>query len=134
MPKATVYHDGECPLCQKEINLMRKIDASDSIRWVDINTEKQALIDAGITFERAMNRIHVADQFQQMHTGVEGFLNIWQHLPYYRRLVPIVKNTPFLQPIMERAYRLFANYRLRLTGRHKRPIAQIDCTNKQEEK
>jgi len=106
---------------------MQKVDASDSIKWVDINSEEQALTDAGITFEQAMNRIHVADQSQQMHTGVEGFLTIWQHLPYYRRLVPIVKHTPFLLPTLEQAYRLFAKYRLRLTGRHKQLIARKDA-------
>lgn len=117
-PKATVYHDGECPLCNKEVALMQKIDVAKAIRWVDISKDKQALDDAGITYQQAMDRIHVADQSQQMHTGVAGFLNIWEHLPYYRRLVPIVRRTPFLLPLMERVYTLFAKYRLRLTRRH----------------
>ena len=117
-PKATVYHDGDCPLCEKEVKLMQKIDASKSIKWVDINQNKQALADAGITYQQAMDRIHVADESQQMHTGVKGFLHIWKHLPYYRRIVPVIKHTPFLLTILEAAYRLFAKYRLRLTNRH----------------
>ena len=84
-PKATVYHDGDCPMCSKEVALMQKIDVAKAIRWVDITKDKQALDDAGITYQQAMDRIHVADQSQQMHTGVEGFLKVWQHLPYYRR-------------------------------------------------
>ena len=117
-PKATVYHDGECPLCNKEVALMQKIDVAKAIKWVDISKDKQALADAGITYQQAMDRIHVADQSQQMYTGVAGFLNIWEHLPYYRRIVPIVRRTPFLLPLMERVYTLFAKYRLRLTKRH----------------
>jgi predicted DCC family thiol-disulfide oxidoreductase YuxK len=117
LPKATVYHDGECPLCQKEVTLMQKVDVSKAIRWVDINKDKQALEDAGITFQQAMDRIHVADESQQLHTGVAGFMNIWTHLPYYRRLVPVVKHTPFLLPLLERAYSWFAKHRLRLTRR-----------------
>ena len=117
LPKATVYHDGECPLCQKEVTLMQKVDVSKAIRWVDINKDKQALEDAGITFQQAMDRIHVADESQQLHTGVAGFMNIWAHLPYYRRLVPVVKHTPFLLPLLERAYSWFAKHRLRLTRR-----------------
>ncbi|PWQ97462.1 thiol-disulfide oxidoreductase DCC family protein [Leucothrix arctica] len=117
-PKATVYHDGECPLCQKEVKLMQKIDVSKAIRWVDINKDKQALEDAGITFQQAMDRIHVADESQQLHTGVAGFMTAWQYLPYYRRIVPVIKHTPLLLPLMERVYNLFAKYRLRLTRRH----------------
>ncbi|RVU86558.1 DUF393 domain-containing protein [Leucothrix sargassi] len=116
-PKATVYHDGECPLCRKEIALMQKIDTSKAIRWVDINKDSQALKEAGITFEQAMDRIHVADESQQMHTGVAGFMKAWAHLPYYRRIVPVIKHTPFLLPVMERVYNFFAKHRLRLTGR-----------------
>lgn len=97
---------------------MQKLDKSGSIKWVDINHDKHAIHDAGISFEQAMDRIHVVDRSQQLHTGVAGFLQIWRHLPYYRRLVPVIRHTPFLQPILERAYRLFAKHRLRLTGRY----------------
>ena len=118
-PKATVYHDGECPLCNKEVAMMQKIDVAKAIKWVDISKDKQALVDAGISYQQAMDRIHVADQSQQMITGVAGFITVWQHLPYYRRLVPIIKHTPFLLPLMERVYTFFTKYRLRLTKRHK---------------
>lgn len=116
--KATVYHDGECPLCNKEVAMMQKIDVKKAIKWVDISKDKQALADAGISYQQAMERIHVADQSQNMKTGVAGFLTVWQHLPYYRRLVPIVKHTPLLLPLMERVYTFFAKHRLRLTKRH----------------
>ena len=116
-PKAICFHDGDCPLCKIEINAMRKMDKNNAIRWVDITQDKHELIDAGITYQDAMDSIHVIDNQQQMLMGVKGFLAVWQHLPYYRRLVPIVHHTPFLLPIMEAAYRLFARYRLTLTGR-----------------
>lgn len=97
---------------------MQKMDVSKAIRWVDITQDKQALHDAGITYQQAMERIYVADESQKMHTGVAGFLHVWKHLPYYRRLVPIIKHTPFLLTILEGGYRLFAKNRLRLTNRH----------------
>ena len=118
-PKATVFHDGECPMCSREIALMRKIDVSNAIHWVDITKDKQALADAGITYQQAMDRIHVADASQQLHTGIKGFMNVWEHLPYYRRLVPVIRHTPLLLPIMEAVYKVFAKNRLRLTGRQK---------------
>jgi len=116
-PKAVCFYDGDCPLCKIEINAMRKVDKNNAIHWVDITKDKHALINAGITYQDAMDRIHVINDRQQMLTGVKGFLAVWQHLPYYRKLVPIVHHTPFLLPLIEAGYRLFARYRLILTGR-----------------
>ena len=115
--KAVCFHDGDCPLCKIEIKAMQKIDKSNAIHWVDITKDKQALADAGISYQDAMDRIHVIDDQNQMLTGVKGFLAVWQYLPYYRRLVPVIQKVPFLLSIMEAGYRLFARYRLVLTGR-----------------
>jgi predicted DCC family thiol-disulfide oxidoreductase YuxK len=35
MSKLTVWHDGGCPLCQQEIALMRRLDRSGRIEFVD---------------------------------------------------------------------------------------------------
>ena len=115
--KAVCYHDGECPLCKLEIKLMQKVDKNSAIEWIDITKDKAALAKAGITYKQAMDRIHVIDANKEMQTGVQGFIAVWKHLPYYRYLVPIVK-LPFIFPIMEMGYRVFARYRLSLTGRN----------------
>lgn len=115
--KAVCYHDGECPLCRIEINTMKKMDKYNSIRWVDISKEKEVLRKAGITYKQAMDRIHVEDENGNVKTGVCAFLTVWNHLPYYRRMVPIIKRVPFLLPAMKLVYGLFARYRLPLTGK-----------------
>ncbi|MCF6190250.1 MAG: DUF393 domain-containing protein [Cocleimonas sp.] len=116
-PKAVCFHDGECPLCNIEIKAMQKMDKNKVIHWVDISRDKQALDAAGISYQQAMDNIHVLDDEQKMITGVKGFLVLWQHLPYYRRIVPFIQKVPFLLSTMEAAYRLFARYRLKITGR-----------------
>ena len=114
---ATVYHDGECPICNVEINQMKRLDKTKKINWVDITKDQAALDAAGLTYQQTMDRIHVQDSDQVMQTGVKGFLSVWEHLPYFRRAVPIVKHTPFLLPLMEWGYVKFAKYRLKLTGK-----------------
>ena len=116
-PKAICFHDGECPLCKIEIKAMQKMDKNNAIHWVDISKDKQALNAAGISYQQAMDNIHVLDNQQKMITGVKGFLVLWQHLPYYRRIVPVIQKVPYLLSIMEATYRLFARYRLKITGR-----------------
>jgi predicted DCC family thiol-disulfide oxidoreductase YuxK len=49
MPKVTCFHDGECPLCNIEINAMKKLDKEGNINWVDITRDKAALAKAGST-------------------------------------------------------------------------------------
>ena len=114
---ATVYHDGECPICNVEINQMKRLDKTKQINWVDITKDQAALDAAGLTYQQTMDRIHVQDSNQVMQTGVKGFLSVWEHLPYFRRAVPIIKHTPLLLPLMEWGYVKFAKYRLKLTGK-----------------
>jgi predicted DCC family thiol-disulfide oxidoreductase YuxK len=115
--KVTMYHDGDCPLCKFEVKTMQKLDTANAIHWVDITKDKDALDRAGISYEKAMARVHVKDQNQVMLTGVRGFIEVWKNLPYYRRIVPIIIHVPFLLPVLEFFYTQFAKYRLPLTGK-----------------
>ena len=115
--KVTCFHDGECPLCNLEINAMKKLDKEGKINWVDISNDEEALAKAGLTYKQTMDRMHVIDENQQLQTGVLGFLQIWKQLPYYRRLAQIVENAPLLLPVLEFFYRIFAHYRLPMTGK-----------------
>jgi predicted DCC family thiol-disulfide oxidoreductase YuxK len=116
-PKVTCFHDGECPICNIEINAMKKLDKAGNVNWVDISQDKAALAKAGLTYKQTMDRMHVIDENQQLQSGVLGFLQVWKQLPYYRRLAPLVEKVPLLLPILEFCYRIFARYRLLLTGK-----------------
>ena len=115
--KVTCFHDGECPICNIEINAMKKLDKAGNINWVDITHDKAALAKVGLTYKQAMDRMHIIDENQQLQSGVLGFLKVWKQLPYYRRIAPIIENVPLLLPLMEFFYRIFARYRLPLTGK-----------------
>lgn len=115
--KVTCFHDGECPICNLEINGMKKLDKAGNIHWIDINQDPEALAATGITYKQAMERIHVIGADQQLQTGVRGFLQVWKQLPYYRRIASLVERLPFLLPVMEMGYRVFAYWRLPLTGK-----------------
>lgn len=117
VPKVTCFHDGECPICNIEINAMKKLDTAGNIQWVDISQDKAALAAAGLTYKQTMDRMHVIDENKQVKSGVVGFLQVWKLLPYYRRLAPIIEQVPLLLPIMEFFYTIFARYRLPLTGK-----------------
>jgi predicted DCC family thiol-disulfide oxidoreductase YuxK len=112
------FHDGECPICNIEIDVMKKLDRQGNINWVDISKDKAALDKAGLSYTQAMAKLYVLDEHNNiMHSGVKGFLEVWKQLPYYRRLAPIVEHVPFAIPILSFFYSIFARYRLVLTGK-----------------
>ena len=119
--KLTCFHDGECPICNIEIRAMKKLDKHNNIDWVDISTDKVKLEQAGLSYEQAMDKMHVINQQNNTtYSGVQGFLLVWELLPYYRRLAVIIKKVPFAIPFLNVFYSLFARYRLVLTGKSKK--------------
>jgi predicted DCC family thiol-disulfide oxidoreductase YuxK len=114
----TCFHDGECPICRIEINAMKKLDhESQKIKWVDISKDKQALASAGLSYQQAMSKMYVIDNNKGLQSGVDAFLLLWAQLPYYRRIAVMIERVPFFKAFLGVFYRLFAKYRLKLTGK-----------------
>ena len=65
-----VWHDGQCPLCQREIALMRRLDRRGAITFVDAHTAS----DEGCPIDRAdlLARFH-AMEHGQLLSGAAAF-------------------------------------------------------------
>ena len=111
----TVYYDGKCGLCRREIEYYKRVAPADRFVWLDIATDPAGLADLGITQSDALRRLHARDASGTMFVGVAAFIAIWQDLNYWRYLAMII-NLPFMQPLATFAYDKFADYRFsRLT-------------------
>lgn len=108
----TVFFDGGCPLCAREIRHYRRLDALAPIDWVDITRDGARLEAAGIGYAAAMERLHVLRADGRRITGVPAFTVLWDRLPYYRRLASLVRGLR-LTPLLEAAYVRFARHRYR---------------------
>jgi len=105
----TVLFDGGCPLCSREIAHYQKMTSLIPINWVDITQDDAMLKQAGVKREDAMAEFHVLDDAGEMHKGADGFVVLWQALPYFRWLASICQRLHLL-PIMRWAYRHFARW------------------------
>ena len=58
--KVNLLYDGDCPLCLREVNFLRKKDAGRGIvKFTDIaDLNYSAEENGGVDFETAMGRIH----------------------------------------------------------------------------
>lgn len=108
----TVYFDGACGLCSREIAHYRKIAPAGVFDWRDISLNKDALQDIAVSHADALRYLHVRDAAGDVHIGVNAFIAIWRRLPGWRRLAPLI-GAPVIRPICAWFYRRFANWRFR---------------------
>ena len=110
-----VFFDGECPLCMREIRMLRWLDRRQRIRFTDISSEEFAPDCYGRSMQDFMDEIHGRLPDDQWITGVEVFRRLYAAVGLW----PLVALTrvPGISQGLEAGYQVFAKNRLRLTGR-----------------
>ena len=108
----TVFFDGACPLCRREIAHYRRLRHADRLAWVDLSSDQATLEVHGLSRRKAMERLHVLDAAGNWQTGAWAFAELWSHLPRYRLLAGLLRRTGLLSPL-DRAYSIFARWRLK---------------------
>lgn len=110
-----VFFDNECPLCRKEIALLRRLDRRQRIQFTDITDPQFRPDSVGRTFDELMAEIHGRLPDGTMVKGVEVFRRLYAAIGL-GWLVPLTR-LPGISHILDWGYRVFARNRLNLTGR-----------------
>jgi predicted DCC family thiol-disulfide oxidoreductase YuxK len=111
----SLKNDGECPLCAREVNLLRRLDRRRRIRFTDISAAEFTPSDYGRTLEAFMASIQGRLPSGDWIEGVEVFRRLYGAVGFG----PLValSRLPGLSWGLDRAYEVFARNRLRFTGR-----------------
>ena len=109
-PLVTVYYDGICKMCSKEISYYKKIAPPRCFEWVDIARNGNALKSYNVSQQDALLYIHVKDASGKLHIGVDAFRLIWSLLPNWRWLSILLKFSP-IHYVAEKLYKMFAKNR-----------------------
>lgn len=107
----TVYFDGKCGLCSKEIRYYQKIAPKGVFVWQDIAHDPQALRPLGIVQADALLYLHARDTDGRIFIGVDAFILIWAQLSFGWRLASWMARLPIVHPLLNLAYKAFAHYR-----------------------
>jgi predicted DCC family thiol-disulfide oxidoreductase YuxK len=107
----TVFYDGQCRLCCREISHYRSLRGADRLMWIDITDDEETLHIHGLQRETVMARFHVRDAAGNWHIGARGFIELWSHLPVYSWLSRIIRALR-LENTLDWIYTRFADWRL----------------------
>ena len=84
----------------------------------------------GAAWFRTEAKIHAYDSTTStILVGVPAFMAVWERLPYWNVLPPLLHSMPFALPAVDAAYAFWAKRRLGLTGRL-RTLEQGSACNK----
>ena len=108
-PALTVYYDGACPLCRREVALYRRLDRHGRIAWDDVS-RPDAEPGCGLTREAALQRFHARHPDGRLESGAAAFVAVWRQLPGFSRAAPLAAWPPVLR-LLEGAYRNFLKIR-----------------------
>ena len=106
MVQLLVWYDGACPLCRREIALMRRLDRRGAIDFVDVTQD-----DASCPTDRAalLARFHARENGVVV-SGAEAFAAMWRAIPLLRPLGLLARNRWVLAGL-ERGYVRFLGVR-----------------------
>lgn len=111
-----VFYDGQCSLCRREIEWLKKKDRQQRVAFTDIAADGFDATKYGKTWDEFMAEMYGRLPDGTWLVGLDTFDHLYRKL----QLGWMVRWTrwPLFRPATDWAYRLFAKNRTRLTGRH----------------
>jgi predicted DCC family thiol-disulfide oxidoreductase YuxK len=120
-PNVTLFYDGLCPLCSREISHYRVKPGAEALRFVDITDPKFDAVGQGLDPKRIHRLMHVKVG-EELRVGLDAFIAVWEALPSYRWLASLAR-LPGLHALFTLGYHSFALMRPWLP-RRKRPLCE----------
>ena len=102
----TVYFDGACPVCSKEISYYQRQAGAQACEWVDASSCSEPALGPGLSRNAALGRFHVRHPDGSLTSGMAGFAAMWRVLPKTAWLGRIASFGP-IPFLLDQAYRAF---------------------------
>lgn len=95
----TLYYDGACPLCRREIRQLTKLHKG-TLTVVDINTMNPPL--APEEYDQRMAVLHLQTSEGEWLTGLDATVRAWSHTRWGWLVRPL--RWPLLRPLADSIY------------------------------
>jgi predicted DCC family thiol-disulfide oxidoreductase YuxK len=107
MRDVTVWFDGSCPLCSREIALMRRLDRRGNVAFVDV---ADGAAGCPIDHRALLERFHAREGSDPIVSGAAAFAVMWRAIPLLRPL-GLLARSPIVLRVLERLYLAFLKRR-----------------------
>lgn len=102
----TIWFDGGCPLCSREIAFMKRLDRRNALHLIDLTEAGTA---CPVNRELMLHRFHALERGQLLN-GAAAFAAMWRAIPILRPLGLLARHRPVLW-LLEQLYRGFLKVR-----------------------
>ena len=100
-----VFYDGQCNICNKEINFYAKIDKNKNFDWVNIHNNNIKITNTGLSKKELLSALHIQTERGTIIKGVDAFAVMWSKFRYLKPLSFALKFKPI---------KIFANFLYKL--------------------
>jgi len=111
----TVFFDGACPICAREIALMKRLDRRQRLAYCDFSRPDYDTASIGFAPSELGRVIHARWADGSVITGVDVFRAMWEAVGL--GLLAKLSRLSLVEPLVLRAYEWFMRNRLQFTGR-----------------
>jgi 3-demethoxyubiquinol 3-hydroxylase len=104
----TVFFDGGCPLCRREVGIYQRASVGLPVLWHDVDADN-ATLPVGLSRDQALSRFHVlkhSGEQVQLLSGAKAFTALWLQIPGWKWL-GFLGSLPVICPALEGLYRFF---------------------------
>jgi predicted DCC family thiol-disulfide oxidoreductase YuxK len=125
-PLRTIYFDGLCQLCSREIDMFRRRVPEGTLAYVDIAADDFDATTHGVDAVAVHKTMHVRMDTGELKTGVDALIAMWEVVPGFRWLAT-VHRWKLVRPLGEIGYRVFAWVRPKLPKRRRTACTTGTC-------
>lgn len=108
----TIYYDASCPLCTREVTVLKRYDHADLLRLIDCSPEKFAAVE-GHSREAMMQLIHARDAAGRWLIGAPVFAAAYRASGFAS--IASLWGSARLQPLWAVVYPWIARHRMLLS-------------------
>jgi predicted DCC family thiol-disulfide oxidoreductase YuxK len=113
-----IFYDGNCPLCNHEMQLLKKHDKNNQINLEDLNAADFVNRYPEINVQHAMSILHAKTESGHMIYGLDVTVQAWARTDKYRLFnFPILNllRWPIIGFFADKAYLFFAKHRTKIS-------------------
>lgn len=109
----TIFYDGTCPLCEKEMNQLKKLNTEGNLSFVDIMDEQFSKNYPQLDFKALNDRIHGMCEDGSMLIGLDATHRAWSEVGRGWVYAPL--RWPIIRFFADKAYLVFAKNRYKIS-------------------